>query len=527
VAGKKKRKTKRRATAGGPGRDDRATGGDARGWRWFHVSLGALTLLALVPIWGWRFPPLQDYPPRLFMVHVMATFDDPSLDWSNHYTVDLSPGPYKLVYVLIRLFATVSGVEVAAKLFLTLYIILVAVLALRAAAALRSPRPPWPLLLLLPLAYHQMYYLGFFSYFVALPLIFLALIDLAQRVKEPLTFRRCLPQLGYQALFLALHPVAVVIYLGFAAASALLLLPRRDEFRRALLLPSIVGSPFLVWCVVTYSSGLGVGAMSEADTLVMWWPASWSVGFFLLMFTGMEITDGVSLVSTLIWTGLAMGLVAAAIRGSRAERRLRWEHLVLLLSLLAYAVLPFWLFEVYSWLNARCAPVVYIAMVLVLARVRVGRVLATGLVVGCACLLLLNARVHAVGSAEVAQLVPVVSKMRPNARVQPLYFYSGSAALDPFFFSQVHSHDAYYYHVLVGGGTNPKVFPNTMLPVRIRDDVDLPSPPDPRAFEWNPHGAAYDYVLTRGAPDGFSTWLGARAPPVAREGLWALFEVRK
>ena len=169
------------------------------------------------------------------------------------------------------------------------------------------------------------------------------------------------------------------------------------------------------------------------------------------------------------------------------------------------------------------------------AGVRLARPAAAALVAVSAGLVILSAGVQARVSAEKDEILPLLREMSPNARVLALPFRTGSDAVDPAFFYQIHHHDPNWYHVVVGGGANPGLFPNAWLPVQYRADFSLPKPevygeryeflPKPEVlthFTWEDYEPHYDYVLARGAPRSFVEYLSDHLG-VTRSGSWTLF----
>jgi len=168
----------------------------------------------------------------------------------------------------------------------------------------------------------------------------------------------------------------------------------------------------------------------------------------------------------------------------------------------------------------------YFSLALVLARMRIPS--ATGVLVAALTLGLLvsSVRLQASVSREAEGALPVLTAMPANALVLPLMFDSASDALDPTFFYQMHAHEPDYYHVIVGGGANPTLFPNGMMPVRYREGLSLPSPADPLAFRLPLYGPYYDYIVARGAPPPFVQHLSSYCDPLVQSGPWSLFRNR-
>jgi len=130
------------------------------------------------PIWSVRFLPMQDYPQHLFIAYVTATFEDPSLAWGRFYLADLAVRPYRLAYLIERFLASFFDIEVAGKLVISGVIILTSIFVAKNAEKCSGKDAPWGLLVLFPLIFNQFFYLGFQSYLLSLPILFLALMDL-------------------------------------------------------------------------------------------------------------------------------------------------------------------------------------------------------------------------------------------------------------------------------------------------------------------------------------------------------------
>jgi hypothetical protein len=487
----------------------------------FAVAASLLALLCLWPIWSQRFLPMQDYPQHLFLSFVLHSWDDPRLDWSA-YRAELRVAPYSLEYWLVGGFARVVPIEAAGKLLVSLYVLGMAALVARAARRVPADRTPWALLLLFPLVFNQTYYLGFVNYLLALPLLFLALYDLEALAEGPVGPLRALRHAAWLGLLFLCHPFAALLYLGFG--SVLALAGRSDAARRRRVLGALV--PFAL-VVGAWALGLREAPSSSVHSAwaLLWWPAGRVLRFLALPLTGMRLRDGVDVPSLALWSAAILLLFVCARRGSPGPRRRDPELVWVALALAGYGALPFWL-GYYAFFNLRLAAVAALALVLWCAPLRVPRAAGLALAVLCAGLVAASARISDRVGDETAELLPVLAQMEPNARVLPIYVDPTGRVLERDVFP-VHVHDHNYYHVRVGGGANPNLFPNPMLPVQLAPGLVLPAVderPGAPPFAWDEYAPYYRYVLVRGARPPLHAYLAARLAVRARSGAWALYE---
>ncbi len=488
----------------------------------FLMCVVLLTLAALWPIWSVRILPMQDYPQHLFVSQILNTYNDPSFDWRIHYETDLGLRPYMLWYVLMVPLARVCGVETGGKLIFSLYIVSIAVLVL--CAARRRKVLPWGALLLYPFAFNQFYFMGFANYVLSMPLLFIALMDLEELARRGASLRRALWHGVYLAALFLNHPFTVLVYGGLTVPIAVSALQRRHEFRRAITPAIVLGIVFVLWFVVAQP---GPRDRTTAVWALRWWPFPGPLEYYALMFTGLRWTSGPDLVTAGVWAGIAGIFVDACWRYRPQLEALRWPLVALVASLLGFCVLPFWA-GYWSYFNLRLAPVTYFALALVLGRIHLPWKRGTVAAILVMVLMLVSVRLQARVSQEVQDVLPVLQVMRPNALVLPLVFDGTPQALDPVFFYEFHSHEAAYYHLIVGGGAGPddeKIW-GGLLPVHHRPDFRPPAPAEPGEFSWNTYGAHYDYIIVRAAPPELIRYLSDYCDVVARSGAWMLFQNR-
>jgi len=473
-----------------------------------------LTIGCLWPIWALEFPPLQDYPQHLFLAHVNATYANPAANWQQYYLANLTIGPYALFYLLVAGLDKVLSITASGKAVLSLVPIAYGGLALALQTRKDGP-PPWATLLLFPLVFHQMYFMGFTNFLLSIPLLIFAILDHQGLTNHPSTARLCRQAILIGLIWLC-HPYTVLVYVVLAGANALLALFKSAKPRLALIPPLATTACFLLWYLTCLPTAPG-------KMPLLWWSWRETIPYYLLMFTGMRWTNGIHWPTLATWGLAAALLIPGAIRGVKTRVRIPAEILLALaLTTAGFFVLPFWAGQ-YSYFNLRLAPISYLfAAILVGSCCPLSLRAGLGLAAVAGVLIAQSATLQGAIAVETAELKPLLDTMRPNATVLPMTFRTDSAVLDGHFFPESHSHDYFYYHLLVGGGASPNLFPSPMLPVHFRPGVDLPKAT--HDFSWQEHGSKYDYILSRGAPAEFAPFLKRYAPLSGQSGAWLLFK---
>lgn len=484
----------------------------------FYLSVVVLTALALFPLWSNRLLPMQDYPQHLLLAQIAATYDEPGVNWKEWYRVDFGFAPYMLWYLAMKPLALLFGVQVAGKLLLSLYILLISLLALAARRLSPEGHLPWGALLLFPFAFNQMFFLGFANYLISLPLIFLALLDL-DALAAGFSPGRVARHGLYLALLFLCHPYSVLVYIALALTVAASAREGGAPLVRRVAPAGAIAALLLAWQFTANAEGL-----APAGELPLIKPCELlaSVVYYLLPFTGMQWTGGRNWLFVLLWLLAALPLVRPWLRRERNDP-LRLRLAALNLALVAgYLALPFWM-GYYSHFNLRLAAVSYFALALLLCRLPVPA--RSGLLTGCAAaaLLIASIGVQQEVAAEAETVLPVMESVAKNSLVLPLIFDGAPKAVDPVIFDQMHSHEADYCHLLAGGGANPTLFPNSMMPVQYQPGLILPSPRQPQQFTWGSHGAYYHYIVARGAPKDLHNLLAPHCRLVASSGPWSVF----
>ncbi|HEY6009892.1 MAG TPA: hypothetical protein VIX18_00370 [Nitrospirota bacterium] len=479
--------------------------------RLFASALVLLTILGLLAIWYPRFPPMQDYPQSLFMAHVLSSFADPALNWSEHYAANQHLGPYSLFFVIVGLFAKVVPVEIAGKLFISLALCLTAFLALAWNRAHAPDHPAWSALLLFPLLFSQVYYMGFVNYLISIPVLFLALLVHEKFIRHDRKPGTIISYLALLLLLLLAHPYTILVFLILSFVITLFSSDSGKKIPIGLIGPIAIAILFVLW----YLSTFGVSPSQGLDTVrIRWWPLRDVAGYFSLPFVGMRITNGPDLLTLLAWSIIAALFLVAGIHQKQPLPFRSPVFIMLLLSLAGYAILPFWLGD-YSYFNLRMSIVCYFLLALALGNIRLGRWSRYALVILVCSIMLMTLRTHLALSAETEELLPLFDRMKQNATVGCVDIGASPAAIDRHYFYQFHTHDHFYYHVVVGGGAAATLFDSKMNPIRVKEGIAMPDIFRAPQF--------YQYILVRGRLPWEQLFANTHRT-VAQSGSWRLYE---
>lgn len=490
--------------------------------RLWWLAVGALLALALWPIWSARFPPMQDYPGQLWYVEALRAHGEPGSDYDRYYAFRFHP-VYATFYLAAIAFAKLVPIEIAGKLALSIYPLLVALIVVRLAR--RAERAPWCALLFFPFVFNQQYFFGNIAYFLSLPMIVLALLDFEAFFAAAPSAGSIARHAAWQIALVVTHPLSYLAFVGLALIDALLLARRTNEPWRKLGV-SLAIVLAVLGAVALAERGTRMSAMSGMND-VTWLGPIRTLEFWSFMFDGMQSWSRVEPATVSLWIGVAVVLVAGSIAAHRKLGRAFVPGRYAILLAVATAVMfaaPFGI-GIYTYLNVRLAALVYFLFALCVARMPLDKRLATALVALLgACMIDSIAKQRRL-STEAAEVLPIVNAMAPHARILPLMFDPGSDELDRYWFAP-HVQEYDYYHVLVGGGFNPYVQGSSVDPVRPNpgEARAAPSLTRPDQFDWQKHSADYDYFVLRGVPEGATEYFERTCERIAASGAWMLFK---
>jgi hypothetical protein len=136
-----------------------------------------LCLLPLIPIWSFHYLPLQDYPNHLARLSILSGYDHSGFykqHFAVHFFKGISPLPYLSLDLFVAGLAHFIGVDTAARVFISLYVILY-VFALFLLSRDLNLDFGFLLLLNLPIMYSSFFHFGFLDFLFSIPLFLLAL----------------------------------------------------------------------------------------------------------------------------------------------------------------------------------------------------------------------------------------------------------------------------------------------------------------------------------------------------------------
>ncbi len=182
-----------------------------------------LTALSLLPIWHQRLLPMLDTPNHLALIRGWHDFSNPQFHIQEFYSLRIKGVPYILFYSVIWFLLFFVKIEIANKLFLSVYLILFPLSVLAMARALR--RSPWLALGAFPLCFNPAWVYGYSSLLAGNCFCFFALAALIRWLEE----RRQL-DLVWLLLFSTLTYFAHIMpwFVFGVSALAFLLVKRRE-----------------------------------------------------------------------------------------------------------------------------------------------------------------------------------------------------------------------------------------------------------------------------------------------------------
>jgi hypothetical protein len=463
----------------------------------------ALLLAAICCLGLWIAPavPMQDYPQHLFVSAVLQGGAHAS--WAHDYDAALGVTPYSGIYWLLGWLTPVFGLDGAGRALITAYFALFAWLTVRL-SGIDKNTPPWSALWLFPFALNQAYFHGFLNYLITLPLLLIALSQLRHAQSRSWQRLDVLSHAAVLVLILWFHPLTIYVYAGLALCElALSRASHTGTWLRA--------APLLAVAALLVS--WQVGAFRDRTGFV-YWPLADTSAYFGQLFLGLR-ADPLSVLLHALGCAL-VGLVLVRIPKQAAITRR--DLLQLSASVLAYFALPYQVGS-YSCVNWRLAPLPFLLLALMLARVALPR-RAAWLVSSVAVAFTCDASYLQlqVGreSAEILLLADSVAKQRS---VVALALDASSKLLHPQFFYLMHRHEIFYYQ-LASGALSPHLWRLPLMPVRYRAQ---PPPREPRSvaeiIQQN-----YPLVFARGATPELAQALGKAYRPQQANGSWVVFE---
>lgn len=468
--------------------------------------------LALAPIWSVEYLPTTDGPCHTYNAWAHLHLDSPEHPvLRRHYEVNRRPLPNWLGHAVLVPLAALVEPRTAEKLLVSAYLLLFLAGARLLAGAVEGERR-WLGLLALPLAFNQLFQMGFYNFSLGLALWMVTVAWWWRRRADPdLAFAVGL-NLLLSALFFA-HLVPHGLALGAIGVLWLVTLSRAT-WRRHLLHGAILAPQAVLplWFLASTGGGWVGSGMSFGASL-----ASFLQLRILVAFGPPQLWLGRLVAATF----LALALVTVRHRLRRAEkrpppslavrdrpRRLAAEDGFLLLALLL-AILFLAAPEGRgqgSLLKARLSLFPWLALL-----PWIGSGLRRGLRRALACWLLLPVAAHAaylVGryravDAEIREHLRVTEAIAPGSRVLPLLFERGSEHARLPLLGHAIGYAAIERGLIDWDNYEAA---SDLFPLRFREDVARPDvfaiEADPGSLDVRAHRAQADYVFCWKMPEG-------------------------
>jgi hypothetical protein len=460
-----------------------------------------------------------DLPQHLHLISVLHRLDDDATLYPTVFAARPELTPYLGYYYAVSLLHYVLPLEVANKVFLSAYVV---GLALALAFLLRSlARPTWPALLALPFAYGDSFAWGFVNFCAALPLAILCCGLFVRAINDAPRRRRWAITLGLALSAVLLFHVQAFAWLAGALPFLLLTTPAPEGRALRARIPALLGvlpgvllffawigtrlgkpteiapgEPWKAWGPMLSEQNLAYKSFDQnLNDLIQ--PSTFS--FPIL---GNIVSDGSDQLAVRLVFALALAACVLAFvtgRGHVEGRVARWRMLGLFaLALTMFFTLPFDIRGYTYYLNTRYAH------------------LAAALLVCCVPPLTLRWSRWALGAAALAAPVLAVPLSRAfagfDAESRPLSSLSEAAADKPRVMGLIYRTGSRYvrYPVYIhaacalarerGGLTNFSFATTPHSPLMYQDapPPTFPSEWHPEQMQWHSQGRFYDHFLVRG-----------------------------
>ncbi len=136
---------------------------------WVLVFL-LMVLLYILPIWVFKYFPTQDGPSHIYNSFVLRHYNDPDYRFSEFYEIRKSPIPNWASHASLMLLMYLVPPLVAEKIFLTGYIVLMAISMLYLLNAVEGGRTPL-VFIGFPFIYNYLFLMGFYNFSLSVALL--------------------------------------------------------------------------------------------------------------------------------------------------------------------------------------------------------------------------------------------------------------------------------------------------------------------------------------------------------------------
>jgi len=309
---------------------------------WFAVCLISVAIMCialhLIAIWAVDYIAFQDYPSYVFRAHVIKNFSNPAYQYSEYFTQHWGSAPNQLADVLISFFSLFLPVDIACKLFLSLYVLL---LPLSAFYFLKMVNPSnleyvfWTL----ALTFNFSAVFFFANFMISVPL-FLFFIGYWHKTRDRSDARTLMANLTILGLLYYSHMISFAVALFVVASLSFFECRdlRKMFYRIRIFVPFIL--IFLIWTGYTFFVNSRLDPQKElilpfSSLLDRWESLREGISPMLLPENRRALYQTIFFIFSLL--GVTLGVLLNTDR--KMIRLWRWPLVILLII---SVVLPFW-----------------------------------------------------------------------------------------------------------------------------------------------------------------------------------------
>ncbi len=456
-------------------------------------------LMATVPAWIVRHPPLQDLPFHLATINVLAHYGDPAWGYAQTYELTLGRTQYLVYYGLAVVLSKLVGVFSANLMLMCVYLAGTPLTVMYVLRGLKvDARAAW---FTIPLLYNVMWQFGLLPFVFGIPIGIFA-VGLALRdISEP-SPKRALALAAAAFVLFFVHIFPFVLF----GLSYIALFPwsRPRVWLRALMPMLPAAGVMASWSLFTLAgrTAVGLDAQNTQDPVLPWREAYAQIFQWL----GDIFRDDSDLLVWKLVVGLAvLSTIVALATDSSARRGYRLVLLSLVCAVL-YFVTPQSRGPIY-WLYSQRFPVLLVMCASLLVRLPRGAFGHVAALCGWAvsCFAVVNTAQHYVAfeTDELGDIDGAIDSIPPGHKVAALVYDKWSTIMHwaPYL------HMGSYYQAQKPGLVQFAYTGYDHWPFTYR--VGHEPPPGTRAplrWEWMPEAVSvqrelvpfYDDVLTRG-----------------------------
>jgi len=228
------------------------------------ISLFILcTAIFLIPVWLFRFLPLVDYPQHLAIAHIFHNYGNEGNLFQDYYRINFFPVAYMFHTIFLHIMSFVFPMEIAGKLYLSLYIILLPISVLSCIKAYNGEK--WFCFFAFLFIYNFPFLMGFMAYFMAVPFFFLNLAALTHYAKKKGAHTRAQGILLAGLFFLSAltHPILYYPAILFSIITLIFVHKKNIKGYKTFLwiLPSLI---FMIYYFINRWGLLGISLFKDA-----------------------------------------------------------------------------------------------------------------------------------------------------------------------------------------------------------------------------------------------------------------------